>query len=131
VSIPDENKLNEIAQKLAKVLRVQDWDITVHSVTGYGINKINGDCENDGLACRNIRLNTAEIYINNEKEIDWYETLVHEMIHIQSTALINCAEAYFQETHSYFTDIYENFVEKQAQIFSKIYPLERLESEVN
>jgi len=127
MDVPENDKLKEITEKLSKILRIQDWDIKVNVVSGYEFaEKTELECTCDGACCRNVRLNTAEIYLNKEKDVDWYETLIHELLHIQSTELIHCAEAYFEETHSYFTDIYESLIEKQAQIFCKIYPLEAL-----
>jgi hypothetical protein len=54
---------------------------------------------------------------------DWYKTLVHELIHIQTTSMVMTAIAYFEEKHSYFTDIYESMVDKQAVVFCKVYPV--------
>jgi hypothetical protein len=130
MSLPTEEKLKEIAQKLAKVLRVQDWDISVHLISGYEMDKKYSDCTYCGTADRNVRLNTADIYLNSDSCKDtWYETLVHEMIHVQQTPLIHCTEAYFQEHRTYWNDLNEQLTEKQAQIFASIYPLERLEAE--
>ena len=130
MDIPEDSMLQAVARRLAEILRIQDWDITVKAVTGYELNKKTGEeCTSCGVSDRYIRLNQADIYLNKEANDDWYEVLVHEMLHIQSVSLEHCAEAYFDGRHSYFTDIYENLTDKQAQIFVKIYPLARLEKE--
>ena len=130
MDIPEDSKLQAITRKLAGILRIQDWDISVHAVSGYELAQKTGlECDTDGVSYRNVRLNTADIYLNKEKDADWYETLVHEMIHVQTVPMEHCATAYFEEPKSYFKDILENMVEKQAQVFVKIYPLSRLEKE--
>jgi len=120
---PSQPRLDKIVIKLAKILRIQDWDIKAHAVTGYEMNKVSDDCTNDGLSYRNVRLNTADIYLNKEKDVDWYETLIHEMIHIQTTAFLHCAVSNTQERTTYFDDLYESLIEKQAQVFCKLYPV--------
>ena len=128
--IPDEDTLKRVATKLIEVMRVQDWDITVHSVTGYEMYEESDNCTIEGCSRRDVKLNTADIYLNRESCIDWYETLIHELIHVQATALIHCAENYFGETHEYFRVINEQLTEKQAQIISKLYPLNKLEEDI-
>lgn len=109
-------------------MRIQDWDIQTYAVSGYEIAQQteNGDSTVNGLSRRNVRLNKASIYINQENPDDWYETLVHELIHVQTTPLYYCAFSYFHKRHSYFDDIYESLVDKQAQIFCKLYPISKL-----
>ena len=130
MGIPSEERLNEIAQGLAKILRVQDWDINVHVINGYEMDKRYNDCTFCGMADRNIRLNTADIYLNSDNcEDEWYESLIHELIHVQQTPMIHCTKGYFQEDHSYWDDLNEQLTEKQAQIFASVYPYDRFEKE--
>lgn len=123
--IPSQEKLEEITKKLAEILRIQDWDINFHLVSGYEIAKEteNGDCAVNGLSYRQMRLNKADIYINKENPSNWYETLVHELIHVQINPITSTANAYFDERHTFFETTYENVVEKQAQVFCKLYPV--------
>jgi len=125
MNIPEQPKLDEIVKKLAEILRIQDWDIDVHVLSGYEMAKHepNDDSTVRGLAIRDIRINKAEIYLNWENMLDWYQTLVHEMIHVQTTMMCITATAYFTENHSYFNDIYESMVDKQAVMFVKLYPV--------
>jgi len=130
MSLPTEEELRDIAKALAKILRIQDWDITVHLISGYEMDKRYNDCTYCGMADRNVRLNIADIYLNSDNcEDEWYEALVHEMIHIQQTPLLHCTKAYFKEGRSYWDDLNEQLTEKQAQIFARIYPFERLQAE--
>lgn len=123
MNIPTQSELEVITSNLAKILRIQDWDITFHLVSGYEIAKeTDGDSSINGLSVRLIRLNKADVYINRDNAGGWYETLVHELIHIQTTEMLNTANAFFDEPHTYFETIYESMVEKQAQIFCKLYP---------
>ena len=132
MNLPTEETLGKIAQELAKILRVQDWNISVHLINGYEMDKRYGDCTYAGMSDINVRLNTADVYLNSDNCGDeWYETLVHEIIHIQQTPLIHCTKAYFSENHSYWDDLNEQLTEKQAQIFTSIYPLERFQAEQN
>jgi hypothetical protein len=124
MNVPEEPKLKEITGKLCEILRIQDWDVSVSAVSGYEFNQKTGlECTYDGASCRRIRLNTARVYLNKETDADWYETLVHELIHIQTFPMEHCATAYFEHPQSYFDDMLENMVEKQAQVFCKIYPV--------
>ena len=128
MNIPEKEKLDLIAKKLAEILRIQDWDITIKLISAYDMGNKYNDYTDEGVSDRDIRLNTAEIYLNRDNCSDWYEVLVHELLHIQSTELIKCAEAYFQGRHTYFSDIYESLTEKQAQIFCKLYPLSNFDN---
>lgn len=127
MNIPENSRLQAVVRKLCEILRIQDWDITVKAVSGYELNKKSGlDCDYDGASCRRIKLNTAEIYLNKETDTDWYETLVHELIHVQTFPMEHCATAYFEHEQNYFDDLLENMVEKQAQVFCKILPYKKL-----
>jgi|GEM_PF-2377538 hypothetical protein len=125
MDIPEQKKLEQVTKKLAEILRVQDWDIKTHIVSGHDIAKQTDDDNYTarGVSVRNTRSNTADIYLSTDEPGDWYETLVHELIHVQTTTLIATAEAYFEKHHSYFENIYESMVERQAQIFVKLYPV--------
>jgi hypothetical protein len=124
MSIPSKAKLKEIADKLASILRIQDWNIKIHIINGFEMNKNYGDCTYMGMSDKNVRLNTANIYLNSDNcNEEWYETLVHELIHVQTCSVEHCANSYFQENHTYFYDLLENMVEKQAQVFCKLYPV--------
>lgn len=126
LSDTSQEKIDEIALKLAEILRIQDWDIQVHAVSGYEIAKhvSDSDSTNQGVSVRNMHLNTAQIYLNRDNCDNWYETLIHELIHVQTTMLIYTAESYIKEKSSFLDTIYESFVDRQAVIISKLYPAE-------
>lgn len=125
MNIPEQPKLDEVAKKLSEILRIQDWDIDVCVLSGYEIAKHepNEDSTVRGLAIRDIRISKAEIYLNRENMLDWYQTLVHEMIHVQTTLMYLTASAYFQKEYPYFDNVYESMVDKQAVMFVKLYPV--------
>ena len=130
MKIPEQPFLQNVVDRLSCALRIQDWDISIHVINGYEMARKFEYCTYSGMSSKDTRLNTADIYLNVDADDDWYETLVHELLHVQSTPLVHCAIAYFQEKHSYFDDLYEQFTEKQAQMFCKIYPLETLRKEI-
>ncbi len=123
--LPSQEKLEGMIKELQKIMRIQDWDITLKLLTAREMNSQYNDCEAMGYADRNIRLNTATICINKDnlgKENEWYETLIHELFHIQSTLLLSTANTYFQKEYDYFNTIYESYTERLAQMFVTVYP---------
>lgn len=136
MDLPCIEKLKEIVTELQKIMRIQDWDIEIEVVNGVDLHNkgLDGvDCNTMGYADRNIKLNEATICINKDnlgKENEWYSTLVHELFHVQSTYLISTANAYFNETHSYFEALYEAYTERLAKMFCSIYPVTNFIKEV-
>ena len=130
MDIPEESKLQAISRKLCEILRIQDWDVTVKAVSGYEFAEKTGLGHTyDGASGRFMRLNAAHVYLNKDRDADWYEVLVHELIHVQTFPVEHCAESYFQNHQNYFDDLLENMVEKQAQVFCKLYPESNFEKE--
>lgn len=125
MNIPEQPKLDEIVKKLSEILRIQDWDIEVHVVSGFEIAKhvSDSDSTNQGVSVRNMHLNKACIYLNRDNCEDWYETLIHELLHVQTTLFIYTAESYIKEKSSFLDTIYESFIDRQAMIISKLYPV--------
>jgi hypothetical protein len=124
--IPNIDKLKEMVVKLQKIMRIQDWDISIELLSAIEMSTRFGDCTTMGYSFRNIKLNTATISINKDNlggENEWYATLVHELFHVQSTMLMSVANAYFQKEYEYFETIYESHTEKLAQMFITIYPV--------
>jgi hypothetical protein len=132
MNIPSQEQLEQVTKKLAEMLRIQDWNIEISVVTGYEMNDSNSDiaCWNQGYCHENIKLNYCKIYINKESSEDWYATLVHEMIHIQGAGLHHFIKKSLDEGHmDYYVDIYEQFNEKQANVFCTLYPFEKLKED--
>jgi hypothetical protein len=122
--MPTKEQIEAIIKELQKIMRIQDWDIEVELISGLEMaKKSDGELDTDGLCYRNLKRNYAMISINKEICDDWYYVLVHEMIHIPSTLLIATAEAYFNEKHSYFDIIYEQFTDNLARLFIALYPI--------
>jgi len=83
--LPQKEKLEEIVKSLAKIMRVQDWDIDLSLITKLEMQEESGS-KNDVACCmRNRKLKYAMISLNTDhvqiKE-DWYQAIIHEMYHI-------------------------------------------------
>lgn len=122
--MPTKEQIEAIIKELQKIMRIQDWDIELKLLTGLEMAKQNDDeLDVDGDCYRDLNHNRAIISINKEICNDWYYTLVHELLHIQSTLLHVTANAYMGEKHSYFTVIYENFNDTVTRMFISLCPV--------
>lgn len=81
--IPEIEIVKATAQKLQKVLRVQDWDIQVEILND---KEMDSTCKRDyipsGYCSRNRYFKNCTISLLKTMLDDWYETLVHEMVHV-------------------------------------------------
>lgn len=126
MELPSIEKLRDIVADIQKIMRIQDWDISIKLLSAREMNSQYNDCNITGYAYRNVKLNTATIYLNKDNlgdKNEWYATLIHELFHVQSTLLISTAEAYLQKEYDYFNTIYESYTERLAQMFVNIYPV--------
>lgn len=129
MTIPDKKHLKKIIKALQKIMGIRDWEIDINLVTGREManNYPNdADCNTNGMSDRNVRRNYALISINKEDPEEWYDTLVHEMLHIQETIYVHAAQAYMGEHGSYYEDIHEGYVDRLTRMFVEIYPYARL-----
>ena len=130
MKIPSIKYLNKVTKILSKIMKIHDWEIEIVLLTdGEMQDKIDGGgYVTHGLSERNVRRNYARVYLNKEK-VDpngWYETLVHELLHVQETTFIHATEAYMDEHASYYEDIHESYVDTLTRMFIKLYPYDRL-----
>jgi hypothetical protein len=117
-------------------LRIQDWDITVKALSDKQFKENEYP---DGQAYNRIvrLLNTSEISLNKDCTENWYQSLIHELVHLMfdhiEQAGINACNLTSGGISKCIDDNYtvamERTVDRVADIISKIYPLERLESE--
>ncbi len=132
--LPSKEKLEEIVRELARIMRVQDWDIEIVLANKYQIQEEVGGQENVAGCYRNLMLHLAKIYLNTDSpEIDeWYSSIVHEMYHIvtqdwhyQSKALLDfISDETTRENHKNSLDIYyEKTIEMLAKGFVNAYPV--------
>jgi len=82
--LPPKEKLEEIVKGLAKIMRIQDWDIELKLVNKYEMQEETEDKDNIAACYRNRKLKNATIWLNMDKdqENNWYLNIVHEMYHI-------------------------------------------------
>lgn len=82
--LPSQMRLEQIKNDLQKIMRIQDWDITIEIVNKREIDSI-AKCDYipGGYCHRNRHFKTADIYLNKEHtDDDWYYVLVHELYHV-------------------------------------------------
>lgn len=132
VDIPDKDILQESIKVLQKIMKIQDWDIDVELVSGREmVNKYPDDADynTQAMSDRNLRRNYALISINKENVCDvdenWYDTLVHELLHVQETEYLHAVESYMSENGTFFQNIHEQYIDKLQKMFKKIYPLQQ------
>lgn len=85
---PSKEKLEEIIKELAKIMRIQDWDIELKYLSAIEMYKETGDIETIADCTRDRPHLLATIRYSYEADKTgevvggWYHTLVHEMFHI-------------------------------------------------
>jgi hypothetical protein len=136
--IPSKEKIEEITKELQKILRVQDWDISIGVLTGEEFIKQH---ETDAQAKIKISrcLNSAAIDINADTTDNWYKSLLHELIHLAfdpiEQAGINACNLTSGNISKCIDDDYtvamERTVEKMAVILNAIYPVTNFIKEVS
>lgn len=134
--LPDIEILKKTIKKLQKIMFIQDWQIDVQIITSREMAKKYPDeasYDTQAISDRNLRRNYAKISINKEYFCDedetWYDTLVHEMLHVQETEYIHTAEAYMDENGPFFDDAHEQYIDKLQKMFSNVYPLEKFKED--
>ena len=140
--LPPKEKLEEIVKLLAKVLRVQDWDISVEYISQYEMKHIfNSDNLDTAMMCERYRLRKeAVIYVNvdHTKLVDeWEESIVHELYHIVLADLSDMADDLMDEADSPTIvrrrklQAVETMVVNLAKIFCSVYSVKELMKEGN
>jgi len=142
--LPPKEKLEEIVKSLAKIMRIQDWDIEIKVLTSQEMKKETGEWDNRGEAYRNLRYKYAIIRLNEhgiDMNEDWYHVLLHEMKHIQTTEFIytfyqnldsltipeSSKKLFIDQT----TDYYEQWMNVCAREFAVLYPVTNFIKEDN
>jgi len=132
VAIPNKATFEKVIKVLQKSMRIQDWNIGIELITSKElVNKYPNEADEDtqAISNRNLRRNYALISINTEyfcdEDENWYDTLVHEMLHIQETNYITTSQAYMSKNGTYFETIHEQYIDTLQKMFSNICPLEK------
>ena len=141
MNIPSEEKLSEITKKLAEILRIQDWDIHVDVLSDEQFKENEYP---DGQAYSHVVrvLNTSEISLNKDFTVNWYQSLLHELVHLMfdhiEQAGINACNLTNGKISKCIDDDYmvamERTVDRVADVISKLYPVTNFikdESEIN
>ena len=140
--LPPKEKLEEIVKSLAKILRIQDWDISVKYISQYEMKHIfNSDNLDTAMMCERYRLRKeAVIYVNvdHTKLVDeWEESIVHELYHIVVADLSDMADDLMDEADSptivrrQKLQTVETTVVNLAKIFCSVYSVKELMKEGN
>jgi len=132
VDTPNKDTLEKTIKVLQRIMRIQDWDIDAELISNREIvSKYpdKADFHTQAMSDRNLRRNYALISMNNEHICDegetWYDTLVHEMLHVQETSYLNTALAYMRKNGTFFQTVHEQYIDKLQKMFSYVYPLEK------
>lgn len=132
--IPNKEKLEKIIKELQRIMRIQDWDIEVLTLTKAEMClKWGNEGEDLGHYSVNERRNYAEICFGKdaeENQQEWYNTIVHELIHIatiryrtrQLEMLSHIDEKIRNIIHENVTEAYESMVDNLTRCFCTIYP---------
>lgn len=93
--------IDGLTKELQQIMRIQDWDIVVHSVSALSMMESGYNANTEGLCTRDRKHGDALIEINidhrGNKEIftsdiyndGWLSTLVHELFHIVIGGLVD------------------------------------------
>ena len=129
---PNIDTLEKTIKVLQRIMRIQDWNIDVELISSREmVSKYpdKADFHTQAMSDRNLRRNCAAISMNKDDICDedgtWYDTLVHEMLHVQETEYLNTAKAYMSENGTFFQTIHEQYIDKLQKMFSYVYPLEK------
>lgn len=86
-----ENELNALCQQYQKLMRIQDWDITVEVVGSHILGEeVHGDHHTSLSVMRSkIRICDPASYVPTivAPELNMRQTLIHELVHIVFSSL--------------------------------------------
>lgn len=132
MNTPNKDTLEKSIKVLQKIMRIQDWNIDVELISSREMASKypdKADFHTQAMSDRNLRRNYAEISMNKDNICDegetWYDTLIHEMLHVQETEYFNTVKAYMSENGTFFQTIHERYIDKLQKVFSYVYPLEK------
>ena len=135
--LPPKETLEEIVKSLSKIMRVQDWDISVEYISQYEMKHIfNSDNLNTAMMCERNRLRKeAIIHVNvDHSGLDeyWEESIAHELYHIVLADISDMADDLMDESDSpsiirrQKMQYVETTVVNLAKIFTSVYSVKDL-----
>jgi hypothetical protein len=120
--LPKKEVIEQIIKGLQKLMRVQDWDVTLILLNDKEMEKTVGDSGVDG-AFLDLHHNCGNIYINTSYEHDWYYTLVHELCHLQARMLTHAFRHLMGGKSERITLIYEQYINALTKTFINLCPV--------
>jgi hypothetical protein len=140
--LPSSEKLDGVIKQLTKIMRIQDWDISLNYINQYEMKHIfNSDNLNTAMMCERHRLREeAIIHVNTDHaELDehWEESIVHELYHIVIADMSDMADDLMDELDSpsivrrQKMQYTETTVVSLAKIFCSVYSVKELLKEGN
>jgi len=138
--LPSKEKLEEIVKPLAKIMRIQDWDISLDYIGQYEMKHIfNSDNLDTAMMCERFRLRKeAVIYVNQDHtglDEHWEESIVHELYHIVVADISDMADDLMDEVDApaivkrQKMQSVETMVVNLAKIFCSVYSVKDLMKE--
>lgn len=140
--LPSKEKLEEALEILQCIMRVQDWDVELKLLSAYDMSKEQDDFHTAGAIEIDRKHNHACLKLN--KEIDdmpdkyekenWYRTIIHELMHLLTDSFMDDISFFISNDKwvaykDKLIEIEERLVNRFADIFCEIYPMESLEEE--
>ena len=138
--LPSKETLEEIVKSLAKILRVQDWDISLDYISQYEMKHIfNSDNLDTAMMCERHRLRKeAIVHVNTDHtglDEHWEESIVHELYHIVVADISDMADDLMDDIDSpsivrrQKMQYVETMVVNLAKIFCSVYSVKDLMKE--
>jgi len=138
-NMPTKEQIEQIIRELQKVLHVQDWVIQLYLVSQYEMKDIMDTDHYDHAGCCKRFPDRKEAHISlniDHTRIDecWYLTVIHEMLHIHTSALddivmnITDEEDYGRKHFFYENETLNCSMEK---IIAGIYPISNFDHILN
>ncbi|MEE8489960.1 MAG: hypothetical protein V3S43_06455 [Acidimicrobiia bacterium] len=107
-----QQRLERLVELWCKRLRLDDWDVNVVLVPTEGLGDKTGECS------VYPRVNEATMRISAHKmngddtPHDYEQTVVHELLHIESNAFIRHSDVYDSKDRA---DAFEKFIDKTSK----------------
>lgn len=140
--LPSKEKLEEIVKSLAKIMRIQNWDISVDYISQYEMKHIfDSDNLDTAMMCERNRLRKeAIIHVNQDHSAldeHWEESITHELYHIVVGDISDMADDLMDEIDSptivrrQKMQFVESMVVNLSKIFCSVYSVKDLLKEGN
>lgn len=128
INIPSKEVLIGVVKDLQPLMGIQDWDIDIDKISVNEMTiKHEGDNKLLGDVTIKLTRNTARILIVDADTDEWYDTVVHELVHVQLYQFEHCIRAYMEKDYSYLGEISEQYVDKLTRMIVKMHPCKEVD----